>query len=204
MHNIQEKDWAEDDWSSHTGIDTDSDYCTSPTLNDGKQTEQDAASENPTQQSYAIDYAFIRRGEAEIVFTFNESTIPVRALFFTDPLLDLTESALQLRKGAREYSLVFIENTGEHQLVFKREPEGKLTFEIIWFAKGEDVGQNPTDGGNTVVFEGATTVDAYCHQVLQILNNIDQEVGVEQYKTKWINAEFPSEAYCRLKMEVDS
>lgn len=27
MHNIQEEDWAEDGWRSHTGIDSDSDYC---------------------------------------------------------------------------------------------------------------------------------------------------------------------------------
>ncbi|MBM9511024.1 hypothetical protein [Desulfogranum marinum] len=203
MHNIQEKDWAEDDWSSHTGMDADSDYCTSQTFNDGRQAEKDVACEKPAQQPFTIDYTFIRRGEAEIVFTFNERKIPVRALFFTDPLLDLTESALQLRKGAHNNSVVFIENSGEHQLVFKREQEGELTFEMRWFAKGEDVDQNPPNG-YTVVFEGSTTVDAYSLQVLQILNNIDREPGVEQYKTKWINADFPSEAYCRLKMEMDS
>ena len=27
MNNIQEKDWAEDDWHSHTGIDSSCDYC---------------------------------------------------------------------------------------------------------------------------------------------------------------------------------
>lgn len=39
MNNIQEKDWAEDEWHSHTGIDSSCDYCvaderTEPT-NDG-------------------------------------------------------------------------------------------------------------------------------------------------------------------------
>ena len=203
MHNIQEKDWAEDDWSSNTGMDCDSSYCTSPTVNDDKQAEHDVSTEKPAQQPFAIDYEFIRRGEAEIVFTFKESSMPVRALFFTDPLLDLAESALQLHAGALKYEVSFIENTGEHQLVCKREQEGELTFEIRWFAKEEDVDQNPPSG-YTVVFEGSTTINAYCRQILQILNNIDQELGVDQYKTKWINAEFPSEAYSRLKMELDS
>ena len=27
MNNIQEKDWAEDDWHGHTGIDSSCDYC---------------------------------------------------------------------------------------------------------------------------------------------------------------------------------
>ncbi len=27
MNNIQEKDWAEEDWHSHTGIDSSCDYC---------------------------------------------------------------------------------------------------------------------------------------------------------------------------------
>jgi hypothetical protein len=27
MNNIQEKDWAEDDWHGHTGIDSSCDFC---------------------------------------------------------------------------------------------------------------------------------------------------------------------------------
>ena len=27
MNNIQEKDWAEDSWCGHTGMDSESDYC---------------------------------------------------------------------------------------------------------------------------------------------------------------------------------
>lgn len=137
MHNIQEKDWAEDDWSSHTGMDTDSDYCASPTLNDDEKAEQDGPNEKPAQHPFTIDYAFIRRGEVEIVFTLKERTMPVRALFFTDPLLDLTEAALQLHNGALKHAVVFIENTGEHHLVFKRKQEGSLLLKLDGLQKGK-------------------------------------------------------------------
>ncbi len=82
MNNIQEKDWAEDDWSGHTGMDSDSCYCTSPVVNDGKEAEKDVSREKCAQQPFAIHYELIRRGEVEIVFSFKKSEMPVRALFF--------------------------------------------------------------------------------------------------------------------------
>ena len=203
MHNIQEKDWAEDDWSGYTGMDSDSSYCTGPPINEGKKLEEKGANEKSAQQPFAIHYEFIRRGEVEIIFSFQESKMPVRALFFTDPLLDLTESALQLHNGTLAHSVVFINNSGEHQLVFKHEQERELTFEIRWFEKRENLGQTPLDDDYVVAFSGSTTVDAYILQVFEILEKIDRKLGEDQYKTKWINAEFPREAYGRLKIIQD-
>ncbi|MCL2457686.1 MAG: hypothetical protein FWF31_02325 [Desulfobulbus sp.] len=30
MNNIQEKDWAEESWHGHTGMDSSDDYCSAP------------------------------------------------------------------------------------------------------------------------------------------------------------------------------
>ena len=40
MNNIQEKDWAEDDWHSHTGIDSSCDYCVAEERADAVKGEQ--------------------------------------------------------------------------------------------------------------------------------------------------------------------
>lgn len=40
MNNIQEKDWAEDDWHSHTGIDSSCDYCVPDERTDAAKDEQ--------------------------------------------------------------------------------------------------------------------------------------------------------------------
>lgn len=40
MNNIQEKDWAEDDWHSHTGIDSSCDYCVAEERTDAAKDEQ--------------------------------------------------------------------------------------------------------------------------------------------------------------------
>ncbi len=40
MNNIQEKDWAEDDWHSHTGIDSSCDYCAADDQGGTAETDQ--------------------------------------------------------------------------------------------------------------------------------------------------------------------
>lgn len=41
MNNIQEKDWAEDDWHSHTGIDSSCDYCVANGRTDEAEADQE-------------------------------------------------------------------------------------------------------------------------------------------------------------------
>lgn len=50
MNNIQEKDWAEDDWHGHTGMDSSCDYCIVP-QETGTVPDEDAAEEADDQDN---------------------------------------------------------------------------------------------------------------------------------------------------------
>jgi hypothetical protein len=43
MNQIQEKDWAEDSWHGHTGMDSSSDYCTGGEIGESPKDEPEAA-----------------------------------------------------------------------------------------------------------------------------------------------------------------
>mgnify|MGYP001810264406 CR=1 FL=1 len=47
MNNIQEKDWAEDDWHSHTGIDSSCDYCVGDGLAGATESRQAGQGQYP-------------------------------------------------------------------------------------------------------------------------------------------------------------
>ncbi len=198
MNNIQEKDWAEDDWSGSTGMDSSSEYCTRKMIDDNDRNGKNISTGKPVKQHFEIKYELRRRGIAEIIFSIDKKELVARASYFSDPLLDLTETAIHIQKGVSESSVVFMGKTGEHHLVLQRQEENQLSFEIRWFEKRASWGQVPMDC-YVVSLKGNTTVDDYCLQILNILSQIDQKLGPHQYKKQWINAEFPSEAYSTLK-----
>ncbi|MCL1981058.1 MAG: hypothetical protein FWG62_08300 [Proteobacteria bacterium] len=49
MNNIQEKDWAEESWHGHTGMDSASDYCLAPS--ETGQESDDAPGQEPGDHS---------------------------------------------------------------------------------------------------------------------------------------------------------
>jgi hypothetical protein len=198
MHGIQEKDWADDDWSSFTGMESDSRYCDESLVNTTEKTEKNEPDRLPPEQQLSLSYAIIRRGMAELKFGVKGREHVIRASYLTDPLLDLTDTAIELLQGVSDAAVVCMDTNGEHQLILQREDNHQLNFEVRWFEKWASWGQSDQDC-YTLCFKGNTSTRHYCFQVLSVLEKIDREIGLQQYKRAWIGSDFPSAAYLSLK-----
>ena len=119
------------------------------------------------------------------------------ASYINDPLRDLAEATLRLFAGAPEATVVFMDEPGEHHLVMSRDDGGNLTYEVRWFEDWASWGSQPPDRYTTVL-RGDATIRRLRHQVVNVLRAIDETIGPDQYRERWIRFEFPSEAYARL------
>lgn len=120
------------------------------------------------------------------------------ASYLSDPLRDLAEATLRLCTGVPEATVVFMDEPGEHHLILGRDDSGGLEYEVRWFDDWTSWGMHPPDRYE-VVLRGEATVRRLRHQVLNVLWDLDKTFGPELYRERWIEAEFPAEAYARLR-----
>jgi|GEM_PF-6201258 len=198
MNNVQEKDWAEDSWCGHTGMDSSSDYCSRDRVVDIEKTREKREKEAASLPPFKLEYALTGPGAARLVIRYGENEKSIPALSFSDPLLSLAEAAIQLNKSILATSVVLMDEVEEHSLQLTPDEEDFLEFELRWYEKWASWGQlSPEE--YTVSFKGKTTVEAFCSQVLHILTDIYENLGPQQYKKQWIEGDFPEHEFTILK-----
>lgn len=198
MNNVQEKDWAEDAWCGHTGMDSSSDYCAEDRVVDVEKAREKREKIAAGLPPFNLEYELTGPGAARFVVRYAENEKSIPALSFSDPLLSLAEAAIQLNKSILEASVVIMDESEEHSLQLTPDEEDFLEFELRWYEKWASWGQSSLDD-YTVCLTGKTTVEAFCAQVLHILTEIYENLGPQQYKKQWIEGEFPEHEYHILK-----
>lgn len=117
--------------------------------------------------------------------------------YLHDSLKELAVSAIRIRDKT-ELSVIFMEEPGEMHLLLTRARDTKLNFELRWFkdwASWNMISQDDYE----IILTGETTVTSYINQVRSVLTKIYDEIGLELYKKKWIEHEFPITEYEKLK-----
>lgn len=145
-----------------------------------------------------LDYELWGAGWAMATIRSGAHEIKAVASYLHDSLLELAGAAIRLSNGAPEANVVFMDEPGEHHLVLQRREGRQLAFEVRWYDDWASWGIHPPDR-YTVALKGMTTVRRFRHQVLNVLWRLDQTLGPERYKEQWIEADFPSEEYAKLK-----
>lgn len=144
-----------------------------------------------------INYTVENAGWAIVTIQHDYKTIKMVASYLHDSLKELAESAIQL-KTKTEKKVVFMDEPGEYWLVLRRLNDKDLEFEVRWY---EDwASWNICSEANyQVLLNGKTTLVTYTNQVRKNLIHIHNEIGVEGYKEKWIEHDFPLNEYHVLK-----
>lgn len=117
--------------------------------------------------------------------------------YLRDSLKELAKSATQIR-NKKTKSVVFTEETGEHVLILERTNVIEIKFEFRYYPECETWDFN-TESHFDLIVNGKTTISKYTNQIRNILSKIFTEVGLEEYKKKWINHEFPIKEFNKLK-----
>ncbi len=194
MNNVQEKDWAEDAWAGHTGMESNSDYCSEDRVIDVEWAREKKEQEMASLPAFEFKYELTAPGTARLLFIYDGVEKVIPALNFSNPLLDLTESAIQLNKATLETSIAFMDETEEHVLHLVPDEEDFLEFEVRWHEQWASWGKISADDYK-VVLTGKTTVATFCLEVLAILTDIFKNMGPQQYRKQWLEDEFPENEY---------
>ena len=145
-----------------------------------------------------FDYVLYNAGWAEARVTTEEHTVRMTASYVHDSVAELVNALLELRVGAAEARVVFMNEPGEHHLRLVRGDGEQLSVEVRWYRDWASWGlMSPED--YQIVLETATTVTELTEQVLESLDTILDTFRVEGYQEKWIEHEFPMREFARLQ-----
>jgi hypothetical protein len=135
-----------------------------------------------------IVYQLFGAGWADARISDQSSYRDMAVSYLSDSLGDMARAALQLLRGAREVSFSFQDEPGEHRWTLSRGEADSLRIRILWF---EDTFSPRAQEHGTEVFECDCAVLDFVGQVSSVLQTLLQDEGIEGYRRRWQNHEFP-------------
>jgi hypothetical protein len=111
------------------------------------------------------------------------------ASYLHDSLQDLASAARALVRGATEVKVVFMDEPGEHELIFRRADEG-IEVEVLWYDGWKSLKSHNGQAKRKLL--GRTTVAHVRGQVLSELRRLLRENGEAGYQARWIKHVFPA------------
>jgi hypothetical protein len=144
-----------------------------------------------------FDYVLDGAGWATATAVVGGRDVAMTVSYLHDSLGQLADAILELEAGREEAAVVFMSEPGEHHLVFRRAGDN-VGVEARWFKDWASWGMYPPDRYE-VVAAGTSPFAVVREQVVAALGRVLAEHGVEGYKAKWVEHEFPVAAHERLK-----
>lgn len=112
--------------------------------------------------------------------------------YLNDSLKELAESAIDI-VSSEQKSVLFMGEPVDWKLTINNIDNKEITYELKKFDDGV------SKDNYTTVLAGNTGIVDYVTQIKNILSAILHEFGIEKYKEKWIQDEFPLAEYEKLK-----
>jgi len=120
----------------------------------------------------------------------------MRVSYLCDALGEMARAALHLLRGSREAVFAFDDEPGEHRWVLTRGEADSLSIRIFWF---DETFSSRRLGKGTEVFSCDCAVLDFVGPVFSVLHQILSNEGVEGYKRRWKNNEFPLDTYNEIR-----
>ncbi len=146
-----------------------------------------------------LEYTLHNAGWAEARIGSGQAYVNMTVSDLHDSLRELAKAVLQLQGGANEALVIFMDEPGEHHLIFEMIPDNHVRVEVRWYDDWASWGITPGHQYE-VVFEATTLVKEVVGQVLGILESLLREHGEVGYKQKWLGHDFPTSEYEQLKV----
>lgn len=145
-----------------------------------------------------IKYNLGDHGWADVKFLDGRKGVDMIVSYLHDTLAEFITAANLLLKGAPDASVIAMDEPGEHIVHLQVLSSTTLAIEIRWFkdCASRDM---TTQKEFEVVFECQDTVVNFSTEIFNNARTILEKHGVEGYKKKWVNHDFPIDGYKRLK-----
>ncbi len=117
--------------------------------------------------------------------------------YLHDSLRDLARAILRLREGEREVLVTFMDEPGEHHMTLRRLNH-EVMVEVQWTDRWTDGKPIPPAEGRTLL-EARVPFAELEQAVIAALDDVMNSLGVAGYKEKWIEHDFPTAEYQKLR-----
>jgi hypothetical protein len=142
-----------------------------------------------------IEYRVEDAGWATVDVVCSGHHLQMTASYLHDSLRELARMALAV-DVEDESRVVFMDEPGEHHLIVRRETAEILRVEVRYFQDWKS--WNMDDGDGELRLQCATSPAELRWQVLAALRSVLAECGVDGYREKWGEHEFPTSEYAAL------
>jgi len=116
--------------------------------------------------------------------------------YLSDSLYDMAQAAICLLEGADSVRFSFDDEPGEHRCIITRTSDTVAQIRVLWF---DELWSNLPDERGSQVFTCACTIARFCGEVLSCLQRLLADHGLDGYKQLWVEHDFPSEKFERLR-----
>jgi hypothetical protein len=106
---------------------------------------------------FSIEYELEDGGWAYAKISNGEKNITIRITYLRDTLKNLAQAALQLTEGAETAKVMFMDEPGEHQILFLKKENENINYRLLWFEDWESWDMSPSDSYK-LVLEGQSTI----------------------------------------------
>lgn len=135
-----------------------------------------------------VDYKLTGTGWSECKLSIHGQTCTVTASYLSDALRELIGGVNHILSGCNETKFSFDEEPGEYRWLLRRLDDGAVSVLILWFP--ELWGDAP-DADGKAIFEATCQIRAFAQTLSTSLDGLLAEHGLEGYKDKWVEADFP-------------
>lgn len=139
-----------------------------------------------------LRYRVLEAGWAEVTIGCDGVHVDIPVSYLHDSLRDLISAATAIADGAREITVLFRDEPGEHHLNARRLDGGRIALEVITYPDA------PPHGAK-IVLSCETTAAHFRGQVLSTADAILTELGTDEYARRWRPDAFPLDELARLR-----
>jgi hypothetical protein len=144
-----------------------------------------------------FDYRIDGAGWATATLGDDNHQVAMTVSYLHNSLAQLAESVQALQAGQAEATVIFMDEPGEHHVVLRKVGGDAVSVQVRWFNDWASLKMYPADRYK-VAFDGSSTLSEIRELVVAALARILAEYGVEGYREKWVEHEFPLDAYQML------
>ena len=145
-----------------------------------------------------FNYELRKSGWAVARISDDEREVVITVSYLHDSLTQLAQGILDLIAGKPEVTIIFMDEPGEHHIVFWQQHDKKVKVEVRWFKEWSSLTMGSSDRYK-VVMKVSVPFHRIYKSVMSALDGIFVEYGMKGYKENWVAHDFPILEYQELQ-----
>lgn len=140
---------------------------------------------------FMLSYELHEHGWATAKISHGEHAATMTVSYLHDSLRELAVAVHNLSTGSSTTRVIFMDEPGEHQIIFQKSRDDELDYEVIWFNDWDSWGLKSLPGSEHL-FKGKISLRRLKQQVNTVLWTLLEEHGESGYKERWCEHDFPT------------